>query len=110
MTIRTSTTSLRKVGDNVWEQSFMISSVSRVAVALGGILSLLAANTASGSSAAEVAVAANGSVPSSAALTGRSNAPAIIIAANQRETNLQKTATFIIVSDSGSAKRLRNSR
>jgi hypothetical protein len=88
----------------------MTSSISRMAVALGGILGLLGATTAYGASAAEVAVAANNSAASSAALTGRGNAPAIIIAANQRETNLLKTASFIIVSDSDSAKRLRSSR
>ena len=88
----------------------MTSSVSKMAVVLAGCFGLSGASAAYGASAAEVAVAANVSATSSVTRTGSGLAPANIIASNQRETNLQKTATFVIVSDIDSARRHRNSR
>jgi len=85
-------------------------AVSKMAIALAGGFGLLGANAAYGASTAEVAVAANVSATSSVTRIESNIAPASIIASNQRETNLQKTATFVIVSDSDSARRQRGSR
>lgn len=88
----------------------MTSAVSKMAVALGGTFGLLCSGTAYGTSTAEVAVAANVSATSSVTRIESNIAPAAIIASNQRETNLQKTATFVIVSDIGSNRRQRTPR
>ena len=88
----------------------MTSAVSKMAVALSGTIGLLCAGTAYGASSAEVALAANVSATSSVARIEGNIAPAAIIASNQRETNLQKTATFVIVSDINSSRQHRGSR
>jgi hypothetical protein len=88
----------------------MTHSFSNLAVALAGGLTLLGAGTAYGADTAEVAIAANVSATSSVTRTGSGIAPANIIATNQRETNLQKTATFVIVSGIDSARRHRSTR
>lgn len=88
----------------------MTSSVSKMAVALAGTFGLLGASAAYGASTAEVAVAANVSATSSVTRIEASLAPANIIAAHQRETNLQKTATFVIVAGIDGAQRRRSAR
>jgi hypothetical protein len=88
----------------------MTRSVSKMAVTLAGCLGLLGAGAAHGTSTAEVAVAANLSATSSVTRIESNSAPAAIIASDQRETNLQKTATLVIVSGFDSARRQRGAR
>ena len=88
----------------------MTSSVAKIKVALAGCIGLFGASTAYGANSVEVAVAANGSTTSLATRIESGIAHASIIAANQRETNLQKTATFVIVSGIDSARQHRSPR
>lgn len=88
----------------------MSRSVSKMSVAFGGTLGLLCASSAYAASSAEVAVATNVSATSSVSRIESNAVPTMIIAANQRKTNLQKTAAFVIVSDIGSDKRRRSPR
>lgn len=76
----------------------MNRSVSKFAIMLCGTACLLGATNAYAASAAEVVIAANVTATSSVSDIESSMSPAAIIAANQRVTNLRKTASFVIVS------------
>ena len=73
----------------------MKASLTKLALRLGGTLALCLSATAHAASAPEVA-----RVQPADATSGVRLAPAAIIAADQRKTNLLKTASLIIVSDS----------
>jgi len=88
----------------------MTSPIAKMAVAVSGCLALFSAAAAHGASTAEVALATDVAAPASVSGIEGALAPASIIAANQRETNLRKTATFVIVSDIASNRRQRGSR
>ena len=88
----------------------MTSPIAKMAVAASACLTLFGAGIAHAASTAEVALAGNVASPSSASRIENALAPASIIAANQRETNLRKTATFVIVSDIASTRRQRGAR
>lgn len=88
----------------------MTSPIARIAIAASGCLALLGVSAAHGASTAEVAVTANVAATASVSRIENAMAPASIIAANQRETNLRKTATFVIVSDLASTRRQRGAR
>ena len=89
----------------------MTSPIAKLAVAISGCLALFGAGAAAhAASTAEVAVANKVAMPASVGRMESSVAPTRIIAANQRETNLRKTATFVIVSDTAPTRRQRGSR
>ena len=81
-----------------------------MAFALAGGLGLLSANAAYAAEATEVAVLSHTSVTPSVSQSASSLAPTTILAAGQRETNLQKSATFIAVSGIDSDRRRRSPR
>lgn len=88
----------------------MTGTVCKMAFALAGGLGLLSANAAYAAEATEVTVLSRASVVPSVTQGASSIAPTTILAAGQRETNLQKSATFIAVSGIDSDRRRRNPR
>ena len=88
----------------------MTGTVCKMAFALAGGLGLLSASAAHAAEATEVAVMSHASMAPSVTQNTSSIAPTTILAAGQRETNLQKSATFIAVSGIDTDRRHRSPR
>lgn len=88
----------------------MTRSSWKMATTLAAGLGLFGAGAARAADATEVATLAHVAAAPSVTQSASSLAPTVILAAGQRETNLQKSATFITVSGIDSDRRRRNPR
>ena len=88
----------------------MTGTVWKLAVALASGIGIAGATTAYAAEATEVAVMSHASVAPSITQSANSLAPTTVLAAGQRVTNLQKSATFISVSGIDSDRRHRSTR
>ena len=88
----------------------MTNTSFRLTLGLAAALGLLGTSAAYGAGSAEVAVASAETASASVSLNGNGMSPVTIIAANQRETNLQKTSAYVIVSDIDRSTRHRSRR
>jgi hypothetical protein len=88
----------------------MTCKLSKMAVSIAAGFTLLCASSACAAETAQVAVASAGAADVAAAKSETSAIASIVLAGNQRATNLQKTPTAIIVADIASGRKHRVQR